>query len=114
MSSRNSRRSARKPIEANIRIGWQDQWQTEKSALTRSFDISESGMRIEVCERLPLRADVTLQCEKLRLQTRAIVRYCEQKGSKYIVGVEFASGYRWAAPNEEIRHALEEADMLMV
>lgn len=98
MSNRNVRRYARLPVEANIRIGWQDESRNDKSALTRSFDLSESGMRFEVLERLPLRADVTLRCEKLALQARATVRYCDQKGTKYTVGVEFTGGYRWNKP----------------
>ena len=57
-------------------------------------------MRFELAERLPLRADVTLRCPKLELQARATVRYCDQKGSKYTVGVEFACGYRWEPSNE--------------
>jgi len=65
-------------------------------------------------ERLPLRADVMLRCDKIGLQTRAIVRHCGQKGLKYTFGVEFAGGCRWVPPNEEIRHALEEADMVTV
>jgi len=68
-------------------------------------------MRFELLERLPLRADVMLRCDKIGLWTRAIVRHCGQKGLKYTVGVEFAGGYRWAPPNEEIRHAMEEADL---
>jgi hypothetical protein len=71
-------------------------------------------VRFELLERLPLRADVLLRYDKIGLQTRAIVRHHGQKGLKYTFGVEFVGGYRWAPPNEEIRHALEEADMLMV
>lgn len=112
MGRRNVRQYARLPVEANVRIGWQDQSRVDKSAMTRTFDISESGMRFELRERLPLRADVTLRCEKLGLQARSTVRYCEQRGAKYTVGVEFASGYRWAPPNEEIRKALMEADLV--
>ena len=85
----------------------------DKTALTKTFDVSETGMRFEVMERLPLRTDIMLRCEKIGLQTRAVVRYCEQKGSRFSVGVEFAGGYRWAAPNDEVRQALEEAEMIM-
>jgi hypothetical protein len=113
MGSRNVRRYARLSVDAIVRIGWQDASRSDKSVLTRSFDISESGMRFELLERLPLRVDVMLRCDKLGLQTRAIVRYCGQKGCKYIVGVEFAGGYRWAPQNEEIRHALEDAEIVM-
>ena len=109
MSSRNARRHDRKGIEVTIRIAWQD-----KCAVTRSFDISSSGLRFELFERVPLRTDVMIRGDKLGLQTRAIVRYCEPKGAKYAIGVEFAGGYRWSPPNEEIRRALEEAEMLTV
>jgi hypothetical protein len=113
MRSRNVRQYLRLPVEAIVRIGWQDASREDKSALTRSFDISESGMRFELLERLPLRSDVMLRCDKLGLQTRAIVRYCGQKGLKYTIGVEFAGGYRWVPPNAEIRRAFEEAEVVM-
>lgn len=98
MSSRNSRRFPRQAVHASIRIGWQDESREDKSAVTRTFDISESGMRFELIERLPLRSDIMVRSDKIGLQTRAIVRYCEPKGMKYAVGVEFAGGYRWAPP----------------
>ena len=109
MTSRNARRHNRKDITASIRIGWHD-----KSVVTRSFDISQSGLRFELFERLPLRTDVMLRGDRIGLQTRAIVRYCEPKGAKFAIGVEFAGGYRWSPPNEEVRRALEEAEMLAV
>ena len=114
MAGRNSRRHERKPIQATIRIGWQDASRTDKSVVTRSFDVSTSGLRFELFERIPLRTDVMLRGDKIGLQTRGTVRYCEPKGAKYAVGVEFAGGYRWSPPNEEIRRALEEAEMLTV
>lgn len=113
MSNRNARRSVRKPLSATLRIGWQDSSRTDKCAVTRTFDISESGMRFEMFEPVSLRSDVMLRCDAIGLQSRATVRYCAPKGMKYAVGVEFAGGYRWSPPNEEIRHALEEAEMLI-
>ena len=113
MASRNARRSARKPVQATVRIGWQDESRDDKCAMTRSFDISETGMRFELVERLPLRVDVMVRCDKIGLQSRAIVRHCASKGCKFVVGVEFAGGYRWTPPNEEIRHSLEKAHMLV-
>ena len=98
MSRRNSRQFPRQSVSASIRIGWQDESRQNKSAVTRTFDISESGIRFELIERLPLRADVMVRSDKIGLQTRAIVRYCEPKGMKFAVGVEFAGGYRWTPP----------------
>lgn len=95
-------------------MGWQDTAGYHKSAMTRSFDISESGMRLELVERLPFRADVMLRCEKLGLQTRATVRYCRSHGLRYSVGVEFGGGYRWVPPNQDIRHAVEQAEVVLI
>lgn len=114
MAERNHRRHTRKPFPASIRVGWQDRWGNDKSALTRSFDISESGLRFELVESLPLRADVMVRGDSLGLQTRATVRFCERMGTKYAVGVEFTAGYRWRPPNETVRQALMDAEMLAV
>ena len=84
----------------------------ELSAVTRSFDISTSGLRFELFERMPLRADVMLRGDKIGLQTRATVRHCASKGARYSIGVEFAGGYRWTPPNDEVRRILQEAEML--
>ena len=82
--------------------------------MTKSFDISESGMRFELPEPLNLHADVMVQCEKLGLQARAVVRTCVRHKLKYLIGVEFGFGYRWTPPSEEIRKALQATEMLPV
>ena len=114
MPSRNSRRYDRNAVEVTIRIGWRNAAGLELSATTRSFDISQTGLRFELFERLPLRADVTLRGDKIGLQTRATVRHCSPKGGRYSIGVEFAGGYRWSPPNEQVRQMLEKAEMLAV
>ncbi|SRR6266487_4103362 len=114
MPSGNLRRHDRRRFSATIRVGWQDQSGQQKSALTKSFDISESGMRFELRERLAPRADVTLRCEKIGLQTRALVRSCAHAKLDYVIGVEFGGGYRWTPPSEEVRQALQEAQVLTV
>ena len=114
MASRNSRRHDRNLVEVTIRIGWQDASRMDKSVQTRSYDISSSGLRFELFERLPLRSDVMLRGDKIGLQTRATVRHCEPKGARYSIGVEFAGGYRWSPPNDHVRQILEEAELLAV
>lgn len=113
MAGSNLRRHERKPFPASIRVGWQDRLGNDKSVMTRSFDISETGLRFELHEALPLRSGVMVRGDKLGLQTRATVRFCERKGGKYAVGVEFAGGYHWRPPTEAIRVALTEAEMLV-
>ncbi len=113
MPNRDQRRQDRKTLSATVRVGWKDALGRDKAALTKSFDISASGMRFELFERLPDRADVTLRSDLIGLQARGLVRSCTRKGTKYAVGVEFGGGYRWSAPSEEIRRALEEEAMLV-
>lgn len=113
MASGNLRRHERKPFPASIRVSWQDRLGNDKSVMTRSFDISKTGVRFELHEALPLRSGVMVRGDKLGLQTRASVRFCERKGPKYSVGVEFAGGYHWHPPSEAIRVALTEASMLV-
>ena len=113
MASGNLRRHARRSFSATIRVGWQDQSGHDKTALTRSFDISESGLRFELPEAVKVRSDVTLRCDKIGLQARGSVRSCVHQRLKYMVGVEFGGGYRWTPPSEEVRHAMEEAEMLV-
>jgi len=35
-------------------------------------------------------------------------------GRGKLIGVEFAGGYRWSPPNDDVRRMLQEADMLTV
>jgi hypothetical protein len=113
MASGNLRRHERKRFPASIRVSWQDHLGDDKSVMTRSFDISETGVRFELHEALLPRSGVIVRGDKLGLQTRATVRFCERKGTKYAVGVEFAGGYRWHPPSEAMRVALMEAEMLV-
>src|SRR5258708_4948028 len=113
MPSGNLRRHDRRSFSATIRVGWQDQAGHDKTALTKSFDISESGMRFELTEPVAPRSDVMVRCDKIGLQARASVRSCVHRGLKYMVGVEFGCGSRWSPPPEEGRHALERAEMLV-
>lgn len=112
MSSQNLRKSERKRLLSMVRVGWQDRWGHDKAAHTQSFDISETGLRFELPEAVGLRSYVTLRSDKLTLNTRASVRFCGKQGNKFIIGVEFAGGFRWRPPNDAVRRALEESAAL--
>lgn len=112
MAARNQRRHTRRTFTVAVQVAWQDRNRIEKVAVTRSFDLSETGMRFELPEPLEMRSDVMLRAAKIGLQTRAVVRFCEPKGFKYAVGVEFAGRYRWQPPNDEIRAAMESQNMI--
>ena len=107
------RRYKRSKHITTVRLSWQDRFGNEKFAHARSFDISESGLRIEVPEAVPLQSYVTLQAQQLGIQGRASVRFCARVGGKYVLGLEFTAGLRWKPPTQEVEDKLREADALL-
>ncbi len=94
------RRQARQPCEHHVTLMWRDSRGDNKFANARAVDISESGMRLQVPEALPLHAYITLQATKLGLLGNASVRYClRTAATKYAVGAEFTAGLRWSPPD---------------
>ena len=114
MPIKSLRRYERKKMVSMIHVGWQDASGNDKAVKTRSSDISEAGLRFELPEAVPDRSFVSLRSQTLGLNTRASVRSCVRQGNNYSIGVEFVGGFRWRAPNEEVRKALEEQQLLAV
>jgi hypothetical protein len=106
------RRHKRNSFSAIARVGWQDRLGREKFLNARVFDISESGLSLQLPEAVDARCTLTLRSEKLGLHALGSVRHCARAGGRYLVGVEFTGGFRWKAPNAEVEAALREADAL--
>lgn len=111
-SDRDIRRYRRKTISTRAQVTWQDHLGNDKFANARCFDISESGLRLEVPEALPVHAQITLRSSDLRLHGRASVKHCSKQGTKYILGVEFVGGLRWKPTSSEMEDRLREAHVL--
>lgn len=95
---KNRRGHNRTALSTRIRIGWKDRYGNDKFADTRSLDISELGIRIEMTEPIEQRSFVMLRNEELGLHGTASVRTCIGKGRKYVVGLEFSRGMKWTPP----------------
>ena len=91
----NLRRHNRTQAQSIVQLVWKDQLGNEKFTKARTLDVSESGLRMEVPERIPERSYVTFRVDDLGLQGTGSVRSCNGKGLKYIVGLEFAVGMKW-------------------
>ena len=114
MPGRRLRRYERKRMVSMVHVGWQDSSGIDKAVKTKSSDISEAGLRFELPEAVADRSFVSLRSQSLGLNARASVRSCIREGNKYSVGVEFVGGFKWRAPNEEVRKLLEEEHLLCV
>jgi len=95
MSKGNLRRHERIDTNSELQLMWLDRDGTEKYTSARTLDVSESGMRVLVPEPLPERSYVTFRADKLKLHGRASVRSCTLKGTRFVVGLEFAAGMRF-------------------
>ncbi len=109
----NLRRHDRFETRSIIQLVWKDQLGNEKFTKARTLDVSESGLRVEVPERIPERSYVTFRVDELSLHGTASVRSCHCKGLKYIVGLEFSTGMKWkpkrakTSPEESISEQVE-------
>ena len=92
------RRQDRADISVPVEVMWTDRFGHERYTTAQSIDISSSGMRIQVPEPLPERSYVRLRADRLALAGSASVRTCSKKGTKFLLGLEFAGGLSWKAP----------------
>ncbi len=88
MSERNIRRHRRIPYTGPVRISWQGQESTPRYVRGRCLDVSESGMRVEAPEPIPVRTLVLLSAERIKLSGSATVRHVTRQGAKYVLGLE--------------------------
>ncbi len=89
------RRHHRAQARSIVQLVWKDWLGNEKYTKARTLDISESGMRLEVPERIPERSYVTLRSDELSLHGTGSVKSCHGKGIKYVVGLEFSASMKW-------------------
>lgn len=91
------RRQERVSCRHNVTVIWRDSRGESKFANVPALDISESGIRLQMPEALPIHAYMTLRATKLGLLGNVSVRYClRTTASKFAVGAEFTAGLRWA------------------
>ncbi|MEZ5402046.1 MAG: PilZ domain-containing protein [Bryobacteraceae bacterium] len=88
------RRHARWETDRKIRLMWTESGQT-MYARARCIDISESGMRVESPEPIPVRTYVSFQVDGTMFEGQASVRSCVRKGLRHLIGLEFGSGLKW-------------------
>jgi hypothetical protein len=84
-----------------LKVSWLDATGSMKMTRTRGLNISEGGIALELPEAaLPLSL-VRFQSDRFNVRGAGYVRHCRREGSKFVVGLEFAEGLRWNAPEGE-------------
>ena len=89
------RRKTRIRINDFMRITWVDRNDRYFATKAACLDASETGLRIEVRERMDPRSYVNIRADQFGLAAAASVRNVVQAGLKYRVGLEFNPGQAW-------------------
>jgi hypothetical protein len=90
MPASDVRRHRRIPYIGPIRLSWEDERGQQKFVQSKCVDISESGLRVEAPQPIPLRTCLMLRAERINLSGAATVRHSQRYGSKYIIGIELS------------------------
>jgi hypothetical protein len=84
------RKEQRRFTNAMFAVVWQDARGQNRSIRVRGLNVSKSGMRVECSEEIEPGAHIGLRAERHELSGKATVRNCTQRGSAYIIGLEFS------------------------
>jgi hypothetical protein len=90
MAASDVRKHRRVPYMGPIRLSWEDERGQPKFVQSKCLDISESGLRVETPQPIPVRTCVMLRAERINLSGSATVRHSQRYGSKYILGIELS------------------------
>lgn len=74
---------------------WEDSESRERVSTVQCMDISPSGAKFRLFEKIPSRASVLFNCPALGIAGRGTVRYCLHKKAAYEIGLECLGGTGW-------------------
>jgi len=92
------RREQRQTASSEATVGWEDRGR-QILAKARVLNIAENGLALELAEPIPLRTLVHVRSSELKVSASCSVRHCSRSGRKFVVGVEFADGFKWHPPD---------------
>jgi len=100
------RRNALRSLCADLlKIRWTDSAGSGRRELATLEDISPTGACLKVEKAIPVGTTLTILYPSGAYKGR--VRHCDPQMEWYLVGVEFAPGYRWSKEQFEPAHLLQ-------
>ena len=88
----NSRREARFPQTAALRVLWEDEEGRERISNAQIKNASKSGLQLQVPDKIPLRSLLRCNDPKIGISGTGSVRYCTPFRGQYLIGLDFANG----------------------
>jgi hypothetical protein len=83
------RRKQRQLFDCALEMSWKDGLGASHTIAARAIDVSNSGIRVESSEPIEMHTEVYVRAERYGLTGSTMVRHCSQRGSKYVLGLEF-------------------------
>jgi curved DNA-binding protein len=83
------RKEERRPIAGGVCISWQDRSGRRQFCNVQGVDLSESGVMVESPMPLEVGSHVQMDAEAFGFSGMALIRHCQWRDSKYVIGLEF-------------------------
>jgi hypothetical protein len=90
----------RHEVRGKVRVIWEENG-IRRQAMGEIRDISATGLSCWIGNRIAAHTEVRLECQAEHLLGTAMVRHCNGKGMRFLIGVEFRGSLQWQAPGEE-------------
>lgn len=88
----------RYPVDFQVFLSWQMKNGGIQRVPGRCVNLSPSGAKLEVRDRLEPRSTILLHSEEFGRMGTASIRYCNRRAMKYEVGLEFSSVFGLSDP----------------
>jgi len=88
-----------------VQVGWKLENGSKHTEWATLEDISASGACLKMEDPIPPKTIVSLHFSKGHCE--ALVKYCVADFSGYLLGVEFANGYRWSRTKFKPEHLIQ-------
>ena len=85
-------------VDFPVFVSWQDKSGVIRHASGRCVDLSASGAKLEVMDKLELRGIVLVHSEAFGRMGNATIRYCVRETMKYSVGLQFSMAFGLGDP----------------
>jgi len=95
IKEKNQRRHERILVDSRVELSWTNEAGAPCYTRGKVVDASESGIRVEVGERIPLRTRLQIKAPSLGIHGTGSVRFCRSKAMGYQIGLEFLGGFTW-------------------
>ena len=89
------RKNRRIRLNDVLKLGWVDREEKFFTVKAPCLDASETGVRVEIRERIDPSSFVNIKADQYGLTASARVRRVIQTGLRYQVGLEFNSSHSW-------------------